>query len=269
MEVMVPTIHNRDLDLYYTTAGTGEPILWLLGLGADHTAWTVQTIHFSRSFQCILPDNRDSGRSARSHSTYDIATLAADALAVLDAEGVDAAHVVGLSMGAAIAQELALRAPGRVRSLVLLSAFAQEDARMRAITAQWAELYERLGRVLFHRQAEPWLFSPAFFENPTNLRPLRRYVEETPHPQEADAFARQVEAAHTHDTLDRLHTITAPTLVVHGEQDLLVPPAHGQQLADAIPNARYELRPGVAHSVNLEQQSAFNRLLEEFLQSTR
>lgn len=138
---------------------------------------------------------------------------------------------------------------------------------MRAITSLWTELYEQLGRVLFHRQAEPWLFSPAFFENPTNLRPLRRYVEEAPYPQEADAFARQVEAAHTHDTIDRLHRIQAPTLVVHGEQDLLVPPAHGKQLAEGIPNARYVLRPGVAHAVNLEQQIPFNRLLEEFLQS--
>lgn len=265
----MPTTHNGDLDLYYTTAGAGQPILWLQGLGADHTAWTVQTIHFSRAFQCILPDNRDTGRSARAPGPYDIATLAADALAVLDAEGVDAAHVVGLSMGAAIAQELALRATERVRSLTLLSGFAREDARMRAITALWADLYERLGTVMFHRSTEPWLFSPVFFENPANLRPLLRYVEEAPYPQEADAFTRQVGATHTHDTLDRLHTITAPTLVVHGEHDLLVPPAHGQQLADLIPNANLELRPGVAHSVNLEQQGAFNRLLEAFLGSAQ
>ncbi len=263
----MPTIRNGDIDLYYNTVGSGRPVLWLQGLSADHTAWTVQTIHFSRSFRCILPDNRDTGRSGRSPSPYDMATLAADALAVLDAEGVGTTHVVGLSMGAAIAQELALQAPGRIRSLTLLSGFAREDARMRAITSHWTELYERIGRVAFHRQTEPWLFSPVFFENPANLRPLRRYVESMPHPQEADAFARQVEATHAHDTLDRLHEIQVPTLVVHGEQDLLVPPAHGRQLADLIPNARFELRPGVAHSVNLEQQNAFNKLLQGFLQS--
>ena len=263
----MPTIRNGDLELYYNAAGSGEPVLWLQGLGADHTAWTVQQIYFSRSFRCILPDNRDTGRSGRSPSPYIIATLAADALTILDAEGGDTVHVVGLSMGAAIAQELALQAPGRVRSLTLLSGFARADARMRAITTHWTELYERIGRVAFHRHTEPWLFSPAFFENPANLRPLRRYVESMPHPQEASAFARQVEATLAHDTLNRLHEIRVPTLVVHGEQDLFVPPTHGRQLADLIPNARLELRPGVAHSVNLEQQNAFNRLLQGFLES--
>ncbi len=263
----MPTIRNGEIDLYYNTVGSGEPVLWLQGLGADHTAWTVQQIYFSRSFRCILIDNRDSGRSGRSPGPYNSATLASDALAVLDAESVDTAHVVGLSLGAAIAQELSLQAPGRIRSLTLLSGFAREDARMRAITSHWTELYERIGRVAFHRHTEPWLFSPTYFENPANLRPLRRYVESMPHPQEADAFARQVEATHAHDTLDHLHEIQEPTLVVHGEQDLLVPPAHGRQLADLIPNARFELRPGVAHSVNLEQQNTFNKLLQGFLES--
>jgi pimeloyl-ACP methyl ester carboxylesterase len=253
------------VSLHYEAAGAGEPVLWLQGLGADHTAWTVQRVHFARRFRCILPDNRDTGRSGRSPGPYDVRTLAKDALCVLDAAGEGSAHVVGLSMGASVAQELALQAPGRVRSLALLAGFARVDARMRAAAALWPELYRRLGRVLFHRQMEPWIFSPAFFESPSNLRALRRYVEESPYPQDADAFALQVEASYGHDTLDRLHLIRARTLVVHGEQDLLVPPYHGRQLAEAIPGARFELRPGVAHSVNLEQQRPFNELLEGFL----
>ena len=261
----MPYTRSGELRLYYEVSGQGAPVLWLQGLGADHTAWTVQTLHFGRSFRCILPDNRDAGRSDRYAAPYDMRALAQDALRVLDAAGEESAHVVGLSMGTAIAQEMSLLAPGRVRSLALLSAFARADARMRAVTSLWPELYERLGRVRFHRQAEPWLFSPAFFEHPPNLRPLRRYVEEAPHPQEADAFRRQVDASLTHDTLDRLHKIRAHTLVVHGEQDILVAPSHGRQLAEKIPSARLVLRPSVAHSVNLEQQRPFNQLLEEFL----
>ncbi|MDP9381248.1 MAG: alpha/beta hydrolase [Chloroflexota bacterium] len=260
----MPTTSNGNVLLYYDVAGQGEPVLWLQGTGADHSAWTVQTIHFSRHFRCILPDNRDTGQSGRSPHPYDLRTLAEDALCVLNAAGERDAHVVGLSMGAGIAQELALLAPERVRSLALLSGFAQADARMRAATSLWPELYERLGRVMFHRHMEPWLFSPSFFEHPSNLRPLRRYVEQARHPQDAHAFARQVEASNTHDTRGRLHEIRARTLVVHGDQDLLVPPAHGRQLAEGIPAARFELRPGIAHSVNLEGQRPFNKLLEGF-----
>lgn len=265
----MPTTGGGGLSLYYEAAGDGEPVLWLQGLGADHAAWTVQRIVFSRRFRCILPDNRDTGRSGRSPCPYDVRTLAGDALRVLDAAAVDGAHVVGLSLGAAIAQELALASPRRVRSLTLLSGFARPDARLRAATALWPELYERLGRVLFHKQMEPWLFSPAFLEQPSNLRPLRRYVEDAPHPQDPAAFSRQVAASLAHDTLDRLSGIAVPTLVVHGEQDILVPPYLGRELADRIPDSRFALRPGVAHAVNLEQQRGFNSLLEAFLREHR
>lgn len=261
----MPDTYNGDVRLYYEEVGSGPPVLWLQGLGADHTAWTAQVIYFSRMFRCILPDSRDTGRSDAVSQPYDTVTLAGDALGVLDAAGIESAHVVGLSMGAAIAQELALCAPHRVRSLVLLSAFARADARMLAITSLWPELHARLGRVWFYRQAEPWLFSPAFFEHPSNLRPLRRYIEEPPHAQSTAAFSRQVQALHSHNTLERLPLIQTPTLVVHGEQDLLVPVARGKELAEGIANSRWEVRPGVAHSVNLEQQTEFNRLLRDFL----
>lgn len=261
----MPYSNSGGTSIYYEVVGAGAPILWLQGLGAYHTAWAVQTAHFSRNWQCILVDNRDTGHSDRSPDPYSIQALAQDALCVLDDAGVGSTHVVGLSMGGCIAQELALLAPDRVRSLSLLAAFARPDARMRAITGLWPEMYSRMGRVWFHRQAEPWVFSPAFLDQPASLRALRRYVEQDPCPQDPDAFARQSQVSNNHDTLDRLVGITARTLVVHGELDILVPPYLGRQLADGIHGARFELRPGVAHSVNLEGQRSFNALLESFL----
>ncbi len=265
----MPIAQEGFSSIYYEDTGRGEPILWLQGLGAAHSAWSVQAAHFRRGFRCILPDNRDTGRSTRSDASYDLRVLAHDALSVLDSAGVDRAHVVGLSMGAGIAQELALAVPDHVRSLTLISEFARPDARTRAMLENWQVLYESLGRVMFHRQSEPWLFSPAFFEQESNLRALRRYVETDPHPQEAAAFTRQVDAALTHDTSERLDLISAPTLVVSGELDTLVPWRLGKQLAEGIPGARFELLPDVAHSVNLEVQRPFNRLLETFLSSVR
>ncbi len=263
----MPIAQEGFSSIYYEDTGRGAPILCLQGLGAAHSAWSVQAAYFRRGFRCILPDNRDTGQSTRSDVDYDLRVLADDALSVLDSAGVERTHVVGLSMGAGIAQELALTAPDRVRSLTLLSAFARPDARIRAILENWQVLYESLGGVMFHRQSEPWLFSPAFFEQESNLRALRRYVEADPHPQEAAAFARQVGAALTHDTSDRLRLISVPTLAVSGELDTLVPWRLGKRLAEGIPGARFELLPDVAHSVNLEGQRPFNRLLESFLSS--
>jgi pimeloyl-ACP methyl ester carboxylesterase len=261
----MPTARNGDATLHYEVVGEGEPVVWLQGLGARHNAWTVQTLHFGRRFRCILPDNRDTGLSSRAGEPYGTRTLAADALRVLDAAGEESAHFVGLSLGGAIAQEVALAAPRRVRSLALLATYPRLDARLRALNEVWVDLHGRLGRVAFQRQAEPWIFSPSFFEQPSNLRALRRYVEEEPHPQGPEAFARQVAASDAHDTCDRLGELRARTLVVHGELDILVPPYLGRQLAEGIPGARWELRPGVAHSVNLEGQRGFNQLLEGFL----
>ncbi len=261
----MPFAQNDGVRIYYEAVGDGEPVLWLQGVGADHRAWSVQMFHFSRRFRCILPDNRDVGRSGRATSGYDLDDMARDALSVLDSAGVERAHVVGLSMGGSIAQHVALLASERVRSLALLSSCARPDGRLRAVTGLWPELFARLGRVMFHRQAEPWMFSPEFFEHPANLRALRRYVEEDEHGQEPEAFARQAAAASAQDALVRLGEIRARTLVISGELDILVPPYLGRQLAEGIPGARFELIEGVAHSVNLERQKIFNRALEGFL----
>lgn len=263
----MPYARNGDLSLYYEAVGAGEPVVWLQGLGADHTAWSVQMFHFSKRFLCVLPDARDTGRSSRATEDYDLDMLAEDVLHVMDNVGLEDAHIVGLSMGGSVAQHIALSAPGRVRSLALLSAFARSDARLQAVLELWPQLFEKLGRVLFHRQSEPWMFSPDYLSHPSNLRALRRYVESAPNPQDAAAFTRQVRASVSHDTLSELYRIKVRTLVVSGERDILVPPYLGERLAEGIAGASFVVRPRIAHSVNLEGQREFNSLIEAFLKS--
>jgi 3-oxoadipate enol-lactonase len=129
----------------------------------------------------------------------------------------------------------------------------------------WREIYARVDLVTFYRQANTWLFSDAFFERPRNVENALRYVAASPRPQEPDAFARQVEAALTHDTRERLAALRLPVLVVSGEQDMLAPLRLQSELAAAIPEARREIIPGAAHALNLERQIDFNRLLHAFL----
>ncbi len=263
----MPSVRVNGLDIYYVDSGTGPPILWIQGLGAEHTAWSAQLARFSAEFRCIAPDSRDVGRSARVTAPYTLGDVADDYAAVLRLLDAAPAHVVGLSLGGAVAQRLALDHPARVRSLTLVSTFAHQGPRQRELLTAWREIYGRVDVVTFYRQANCWLFSDRFFERPRNVENVLRYVAESPYTQEPDAFARQVDAALTHDTRARLPELDVPTLVVVGERDMLAPPSLARELAGAIPGARLEVMLDAPHSLNLERQIEFNRLLRAFLDS--
>jgi pimeloyl-ACP methyl ester carboxylesterase len=224
-----------------------------------------QVIAFQDSYDCIALDNRDVGQSGRATGDYTLAEMAADVRAVLDDAAVEDAHVVGLSLGGAIAQELALTSPEWVRSLTLVSTFARPDARLEAILEAWGAIYPILGPRDFARQSWPWLFTWRFFERPSALRNLQRYAENSLRPQEPDAFIRQARVTLGQDRRERLAALRIPTLVIAGAEDALVPPYLGRELADHIPGAEYAALPGVGHSANLEGRAEFNRIVKEFL----
>ncbi len=258
-------VQNGAMEIAYWREGSGPPIVWIQGLNADHTAWTSQVLAFRKEYDCIAPDNRDVGQSGRATAPYTLAEMADDIRAVLDDVAVDDAHVVGLSMGGAIAQELALTAPEWVRSLTLVSTFARLDHRLEAILAAWQTIYPILGPSDFARQSWPWLLSWRFFEQESHLRNLQRYADNAPHPQEAEAFVRQAGVTKNADRRERLAALRVPTLVISGSDDALVPPYLGQELAEAIPGATYLELAGVGHSANLEGRAQFNAAVREFL----
>ena len=261
----MPTLEANGLDIFYLESGHGRPILWLQGLGAEHSAWSAQIARFSPEFRCIAPDSRDVGRSSRARGPYELGAVADDMAELLLALDAAPAHVVGLSFGGAVAQHLALDHPHLVRSLCLVSSFARQTARQRELLFAWSEIYARVDLLTFYRQANPWLFSERFFERARNIENVLRYVARSNYPQEPEAFARQVDAGLAHDTIARLATLGVPTLIVSGEEDILVPPHLGRELAAAIPSAHLVIVPGAAHSLNLENQLVFNRLLFDFL----
>lgn len=257
------TLRVSDADLYYEERGRGDPILWLQGLGADHTAWSPQLARFSSWYRCIAPDNRGAGRSAPG-GPLTLRTLAEDARALLDALTPGApAHVVGLSMGASIAQELALLAPDRVRSLTLVSASAAIEPRIQELLEAWRAIYPRVHAGDFQRQANCWLFSWRFFERAGAAAGVVAYAERQSPP--AEWFLAQIDAARRHDTRDRLHTLSAPTLVISGAEDAMTPPRLGRDLAARIPGAAFVEIAEAGHSVNLEQQRIFNETVKAFL----
>jgi 3-oxoadipate enol-lactonase len=261
------TVATDGTRLHYEVAGPadGEPLLLIQGLGVDLKGWAAQRYALSRRFRLVMVDNRGAGRSDKPGGPYDLEVMAGDAVAVLDAEGIDAAHVMGASMGGVVAQILAVRHPARVRSLVLACTACHHHGWRVELLESWAELAETKGMRALTGEAIRWLVGPRHhvrFRVPFGL--IGPIVLNIP----AHAFAAQARAitAMSDDVRDELRTITVPTLVIVGTQDILTPLADSEELADLIPDAELSIVSGAAHGLMLEAANAFNDRVLAFLE---
>jgi 3-oxoadipate enol-lactonase len=251
--------------LHVLEQGQGEPVLWLQGLNAPAAAWAVQLAHFAGTQRSIAPDGRGVGQTDAPPPPYTTRQMAEDAVDVLDSYKVDQAHVVGLSLGGAVAQELALSRPDRVRSLALLSTFAWQPPRSRALLQAWRALYPEAQkspelRRAWELQAYSWLFTDSFWRGDANVRAALKFAQTQP-AQTVNGFQGQCDAALSHDARDRLGRLTVPCLVLHGALDQLSPLENGRELAQLISGAELQELPGVGHAVNIEAQRAVNQAL--------
>ena len=231
------------------TGGSSPPVLLVMGLGMSSTGWwrTVPVLA-EAGLRVLTFDNRGVGRSERSPGPYTVAAMAADAVAVLDAAGVESAHVYGISLGGMIAQEVALRHGERVRALVLGATTPGGAAHAPPDAATLAFLDQRAQMTAEHAV---WASVPINYSARTRAQGGDRIAEDIAQrlrfPVEAEYYSAQLAAAQGHDAAARLGEIRAPTLVVHGTEDVLIPPANGERLAAAIPGAELALWPGAAH----------------------
>jgi 3-oxoadipate enol-lactonase len=265
------TAHANGQDLYYEVHGDGPPLVLLMGIGYDSSLWTLgQVPALSTQFRVVLMDNRDAGRSSRADHPYGIADMADDVAGLLDALGIQRTHLLGLSMGGLIAQEFALRHADRLDRLVLTGTGAA-PARGAVDPIEiwsWVKAHDPSGAA-FGGQQFVSLFSTAFLRNRDAVRETAEMLASNPHPMDPEAYARQAHAYLQFDSLDRLGAITAPTLVIVGEQDLLTPPWIAREVADTIPGSRFEVirGDGSSHVVPIERPDDFNQLVSNFLAS--
>lgn len=272
------TTHANGIDLYWEEHGGGDPLLLIMGLAADSLAWMFQLPEFSERYRTIVFDNRGVGRSGKPAGPYAIAQMADDAAAVLDAAGVERAHVVGVSMGGMIAQELALRHQTRVRGLVLSCTYAKPDAGVERQLESSLDFFGGsrgadgainvdLGKVdpmMFFQHLLPTVFNAQFIM--TELPKLMQvFSGALQYGFSMEAILAQVGATQEHDTLGRLGRITAPTLVLTGDSDLLIPPTCSDTLAARIPGAALTKIPGGSHGFNFETPELFNKAVLDFL----
>jgi pimeloyl-ACP methyl ester carboxylesterase len=254
--------------IYYETHGDGEPLFCVAGLSCDTLVWIPQLQAFSGEHRTVIFDNRDVGRSSMAEPGYDIADMARDALALADDLELDSFHLLGVSMGGAIAQEIALQAPGRIRTLTLAVSFATGGAYARRLAEVWGARVMQVSREQHVDELMLLNHSEQFYENPDMVEFIRTAVLQNPHPQPPEAFARQLEACSRHHTLDRLGTLTMPTHVIGGEHDILIPVWKSREIAAAIPGAKLNVLAGAPHGLSLERAEEFNAAVLDFIRET-
>jgi 3-oxoadipate enol-lactonase len=263
----MPYVRSSDgVRLHYQQTGrrSGPPVLMIQGLGADKTLWNLQRAALAPWYHTIALDNRGAGRSDKPYGHYSLEQMADDAIAVLDAVGVERAHVVGASMGGAITQLLALRHPDRVRSLTLACTACEHHTWRKELLGEWAEIAQTRGMGAMTAQAARWVIGPRSFRR---ISPAIGWLGPLAFSRPPHAFAGQVAAILDIDDglADRLREVSVPTLVIVGNQDILTPRGDSEHLAELIPTAELVVVSGAAHGIMVEHASTFNAALIDFL----
>lgn len=264
----MPITKANNLDIYYEVHGSGEPLVLITGLGWVTSAWFNQVDAFKKNFQVILLDNRGAGRTEAPDAPYSTLQMAQDVAALLEVLNIPAAHILGHSLGGCVAQQIAIHYPQKVKSLILFSTFAKSLPRNQFVLGVSVEaLQQNIPIALRARAFLPWIFGDNFLANNDYVSMMIAGAVNNPNPQKSHAFLHQVMACCQHDTTKTLHKVTAPTLIIVGEEDVLTPLANSQQLATLIPQAKLSIVPHAGHIATMENPEYFNDLVLSFLQN--
>lgn len=255
--------------IHYKAAGRpgAPPVLMIQGLGADMHGWDMQRLALAPLYKIITPDNRGVGRSDRPNIPFSLEDMADDAIQVLDAEGIDTAHVVGASMGGAIAQIIAVKYPHRTRSLTLACTSGTNPEWRRELLAKWSHLATTKGMDALGREAARWVIGPRSLRR---LWPAFGWLGPFSLGRPGTDFQAQVNAIlastdQLEDLAESVSGIRVPTLIIVGNQDILTPRGDSELLAEKIPTAELVVISGAAHGFMVEHASTFNKELIGFL----
>ena len=253
------------MNLHHVRRGAGEPLLLIQGMSGNHEHWGEQFLELlERDFDVIAYDHRGVGWSPGIEKPFTIAELADDAAALLDRLGVDRAHVLGISMGGMVAQELALNHPERVRTLTLGCTYAGgpdgtlADAAVFAPTVDALRRGDREGAIRASWEAN---VSEAFAADKAAYAAFQATALRKP--TALRVLMLQMRAIAAHDAHLRLPEIAAPTLIIHGSEDRMLPVSNGEAIARAMPDARFERYDGVGHMFWIERPERTAELVRE------
>ncbi len=253
---------NQGAKIYWDQQGEGAPLLLIMGLGWTSHMWYRSRPVLAAQFRTIAFDNRGVGQSDVPPGPYPIALMASDAAAVLDAAGVERAHVCGMSMGGMISQEFALQYPQRVRSLIL---GCTAPGGPNTVQAE-REVIQLLLAPRGNPEEMAKAINPYIYDTGTpDARKEEDLAVRRPWFPTAEGYLAQLQGIMAWEAYSRLPQIAAPALVIHGESDRLVPPENGRRIAARIPNTKLVMIPHASHIFPTDQQEAANRAMLDFL----
>lgn len=264
----MPEVTANGIKINYETQGSGEPLVLIPFLSADNGCYAFQLPVYSEHFTCYVIDPRGAGLSDKPEGGYTIELMADDVASFMDETGLDNAHVAGVSMGAGIALQLAVKYPDRIRSLSLHGAWVKTDQHLGSLVNNWKIVANSIGNVVdaMATAVFPLCLSPELYSsNPEYVKTLYDFMKGRPE-QPVHGFISQCDAVLSHDCVDDLERITAPTYVTFGERDIITPPKlHGEIIKEKLNNVQMNVYEGCLHSPILERTNDFNKDTVDFL----
>ncbi|MDH3397597.1 MAG: alpha/beta hydrolase [Acidimicrobiia bacterium] len=261
----MPTANVGDVDLHFEEYGQGPPVVLIHGLAGDCSAWNAQIARLQKSYRVIAFDNRGAGRSSAPDYPYTTRHFADDTVGLLETVGVtEPAHIIGRSMGGAIAQEIALAYPDRVRSMIITASFGKLDRYGYQILDSINEVVKTQGYGPAAQIQSLFFFPPAYFnEHQEQMDAFEAALANTDRP--IHGYTNSTHACLTHDALDRLPRVTCPTLVLAGGQDVLCAVGASQQIADRVPGCDLKIYEEASHFFLIQCFEESMQDIEKFL----
>jgi pimeloyl-ACP methyl ester carboxylesterase len=260
----MPYIDLSDTRCYFEQVGHGDPLLLIPGLGRTCRLWDAVAEQLGQTFSLIMPDNRGVGRSLAKKHPRHLRDLAIDLVELLDALGVDRAHVLGISFGGVVAQWLAVEHPSRINKLVLISTAHQFGPYLTEMARLIGHALRYFPRNLFERTVEILGSSPKFIDDfPEGI--MQRIAAHRAMKLSRSALGRQLICLGSSGATREQYRITAPTLVMAGEHDALIPGCYGKQVARDIPGSEFVELPECGHNPFIEMPEFAVARIVEFL----
>ena len=265
----MPTAHVNGIANHYEIDGadTGKDTIVLInGLADDLLSWGFQIPALVEAgYRVLRFDNRGIGKTDRPVGPYTSRQMAADAKALVDHLGITGFHLMGVSMGGMIAEEYAIAYPGDLKSVTLACTYGKADAFCQTMFAMWADLARQVSVPFVMRDVALWAFTGPFFEeraaDAAEFAAAMAGLD-----QSVETYLAQLSVIQTHDATDRIGQLKVPTLVLAGEEDILIPVRLSRQLQAAIPGARWKTVPG-GHACLWESPDPFNNAFIDFVRS--
>jgi 3-oxoadipate enol-lactonase len=268
----MPEVTINDVRIHYAEAGEGDPLLLVMGYGMPGDAW-LGSLPFLQGFHAIYYDNRGTGQSDKPQGPYTMPQMAADAAALLDHLGIDRAHVYGVSMGGMIAQELVLNHPHKVRSLVLGCTMCGGGYAKMAEEAVLDTLFQtirdmgKLDPDTWVDRTLPLLFTKEWIAANPGIRMLLTMAAQMMPPTPPETAQSALAGLFGWSTYERLPQIKTPTLVVHGDHDVIIPVENAHVLAERIPGAQLYIVKGAGHGYPAQDPVGVHQVITDFFRA--